>query len=887
MRDARRRPRGRLVACAALLLPAAVSFAQDAAEMRGSVKVEVTGSNIPRSEIESALPVQVITREDIARTGVTTTAELMSKVSANVLGFNDQLSVGNAGRPGLSSVNLRGIGDGSTLVLINGRRVANYAFDGGTVDVNSIPLTAVDRVEILKDGASAIYGTDAMAGVVNFILRKDYRGVEAAAYAAWTQHGGGDQWQAVVTAGVGDLAVDRYNLFVTAVYQKDDALAASARPFGRTGYIPAEGVSFLSSATFPANIVKPPATPSGRSTLLNPTYPTGCAPPLSIPLPGVPGQTCFFDYVAGIDIIPPAERASVYGRATYAINPDHQLFAEGNYANNSFTFKASPSPFPFAAYPAGGPFYPIEYAAANGISGDLNLQYRTLQLGPRTNQVDTDAWRALIGAEGTAGGWSYGGAIVYSESKQTDTYVSGYASRTRLDSALMSGLVNPFGASGAEGDALLADAQITGEIHGATGSTLLVDAKASKDLIALPGGPLAIALGTEARREKLDNQYAPVFNSGDIVGIAGDAQSVSGSREVWALFLEANVPLLKGLEAQLAVRYDHYSDFGGTTNPKIALRWQPLRSLLLRSSWGTGFRAPPLYDMYTPESHGFVGEVDDPIRCPVTDAEQDCGAFFPATFGGNPDLKPETSDQFNAGVVWEPLAGLSFGVDYWKLRKSGVIGTLDVPTLFADYDRYAPAHIVRGPEDPNYPGLPGPIESVVLLNENLGNLRTSGIDVDVRWKMPPTDIGRFTISLNGTYIINWEAQLDGTTYTSSLAQSGGVPRWKHWLTLAWEYGPWSATLGQTFQTGYQDANIDRNGNPLPVPPRSVGAYDVWDLQGTYTGFQNTSITLGVRNLMDKAPPFTNQPYAFQVGYDPNYADPRGRAFYVRLAYAFK
>ena len=199
----------------------------------------------------------------------------------------------------------------------------------------------------------------------------------------------------------------------------------------------------------------------------------------------------------------------------------------------------------------------------------------------------------------------------------------------------------------------------------------------------------------------------------------------------------------------------------------------------------------------------------------MTGFETDCDAFFLAELGGNPNLKPETSEQFNAGVVWEPAAGLSFSVDYWKIRKSGVIGPLDIATLFENYARYAPTHIVRGPPDyPADPNLPGPIETVILLNENLGNLRTSGIDVDVNWRAPATSLGRFSFALNGTYIIDWEQQLDGINYTSNLAMkgfNGPIPRWKHHLALGWDYGPWGATLGQTYQSGYLDANVDVNG----------------------------------------------------------------------------
>ena len=367
---------------------------------------------------------------------------------------------------------------------------------------------------------------------------------------------------------------------------------------------------------------------------------------------------------------------------------------------------------------------------------------------------------------------------------------------------------------------------------------------------------------------------------------------MAGSRTAEALYIEASVPFAKGFEAQLAARYDHYSDFGGTVNPKVALRWQPIRSLLLRTSWGTGFRAPTLPDLFTPATHSAAGEFEDPIRCPITGYETDCAASANVVSGGNPNLKPETSEQFNVGVVWELSPGLSLTVDYWKINKSAVIGTLSDTALFANYDRFAPTHIVRGPVDPAYPNLPGPIDTIIEMNENLGNLRTSGIDVDVNWNGPATSIGRFSFALNGTYIINWEQQLDGVNYVSGLAQTvdgivGPIPRWKHHLALGWNLGPWGATLGQTYQSGYQDANIDAFGNPLSVPPRRVAPYDVWDLQGRYTGFRNTTLVLGIKNLMDRAPPFTNQPFSMQVGYDPIYADPRGRMFYGRLTYAFK
>ena len=868
----------------------------DTADPRGTLKVEVTGSHILRSDVESALPVQVITREDIERSGSTTVTELMSKVSANVLGYNDQISIGDTSRPGLSSINLRGIGDGNTLVLLNGRRIANYAFDGSAVDVNSIPLAAIDRVEILKDGASAIYGTDAVAGVVNFILRKDFAGIEVDGYGAWPGQSGGGEYQAVVSAGSGDLPKDKFNAFVTASWQKRQPIDAIARSFARTGYLPDDGIIQLPPQTFPANIFDPTVR-----RLFNPTFAYGCAPPYSLPATAArtPGDACGFDTAAYGMIVPETERTAVYGRGTARPWADHELFVEVAYASNRLTASTSPTPvsgnsnpnFEPVRYPAGGPYYPVEFAAANGLGGDLDILYRTAPLGARINEVKTSAWRAVLGADGAVAGWDYGAALSYSRNDQTDSLASGHVSLQRMLDAMATGLINPFGASGPEGNALLAGTQITGDAHTAMGTTVDFLVNASRNTVALPGGPLAIAVGAEARRERLDNDFTAVVTEGDVLGISFAAQPVAGSRNAGALYVEASVPFAQGFEAQVAARYDHYGDFGSTVNPKVALRWQPARGLLLRASWGTGFRAPPLYDLYTPQQPTFVLFFEDPVRCPVTDAPEDC-VVHPALAGGNPSLQPETSEQFNAGVVWEPVGGLSIAIDYWRIDKNDIIGFLFPETIFGNFAHYEATNIIRGPVDPQYPDLPGPIQTVLLTTQNLGNLKTSGIDVDVAWRGPATAIGRFSLAFNGTYIAQWKMQPDGLTYESGVGRNGPsvpgpFPRWKHHASLGWTYGPWSGTLAQTYQSGYEDTNVFPPRVTDPPAPRRVSSYGVWDLQGRYGGLRNTTLALGVKNLFDRDPPFTNQPFFPQVGYDPTYADPRGRTFYASVTYTLR
>jgi iron complex outermembrane receptor protein len=887
------------ILCATLVAssPAPEAFAQyDVDEPRAAFRIEVTGSRIPRSDVESTLPVQVLTREDIERGGVSTVAELMSKVSANVGAFGDALSVGVqfnprtvVPRPGLSSVNLRGIGDGSTLVLINGRRVANYAFDGGTVDVSAIPLTAIDRVEILKDGASAIYGTDAIAGVVNFILRKDYRGGEVTGYGNFTQHGGGNQYQASASAGFGDLATDRFNAFITLDYQKDEALRPSDRAFA--GYRPDDPLFTFSRWTFPANII----AGRGPAGWINPSFAEGCAPPDSRPVPFEGNRWCGFDVNRFFDILPRATRASVLGRTTFQIDPSLQLFAEASYAHNEFAASIAPTsaggfPGGFFYYPAGGPYYPADFASANGVSDDLNLLLRTTALGPRVNDVTTDAVRALVGIEGSGFGWTYGAAIAYSENRQRDDLASGYVSASRLADALATGLVNPFGTSGPEGDALLAGASIGGDFHRAKGSTWVIDVNASRELTRLPGGSLGIALGAEARRERLTNSYSELAASGDVLGGGGERSSLAASRSVEAFFAEASVPFATGVESQVALRYDHYSDFGGTVNPKAALRWQPVKALLLRASWGTGFRAPTLYDLHTPSQDAFTfPDIPDPIRCPVTQAPSDCNGEFPAVVGGNPNLKPETSTQYNAGVVWAPTANLSLSLDYWRIDKKNIIVGLSERDVLLPDAPFA-ANAIRGSADADFPDLPGPIQTVVLWNENFGDLKTSGYDIGFNWRVPETSLGRFTIALDGTYVSTYEVPDGSGGKFPFVGNNDGpypVPRWRHYASVYWSYGAWSATLAQAFQSGYDEADLrycDDDGCPVR---RRVGSYSAWNLQAEYTGFRNTRIAIGVKNLFDRNPPQAQwNPTGGALGFDPSYADPRGRSFYARVAYVF-
>jgi iron complex outermembrane recepter protein len=277
----------------------------------------------------------------------------------------------------------------------------------------------------------------------------------------------------------------------------------------------------------------------------------------------------------------------------------------------------------------------------------------------------------------------------------------------------------------------------------------------------------------------------------------------------------------------------------------------------------------------------------------VTHLEQDCNTQFRTQGFANALLQPEKSQQVNAGIVVEPVKGLSASVDYYWVEVRNVIQLLPSDQIFANYARWALTHVVRKPPDPQYPNLPGEIDYVIENLINAGTFRTSGIDVDLKWRAPPTPAGQFTFGLSGTYAINF--QQSGVYFrpiaVGTRGADGALSRWRHYATLNWNHGAWGATLANTFQLGYSEPDLLTCEDPSTelncTGTRRVGSYSVWDLQTRYSGFKDLTLTLGLRNALDRPPPVSNQQNNAQVGIDPTYADPRGRMYYGAIRYAFR
>jgi iron complex outermembrane recepter protein len=894
------------------------------AKAQDTQRIEITGSSIKRIEGETALPVQIINREEIQRTGATNVEQLIQTISA-ATSTQNIVSATAAGSTtlGLSGISLRGLSSLRTLVLINGKRLAPYGYgftnDSVSVDVNAIPISAIDRVEILKDGASAVYGSDAIAGVVNFIMRRDFQGAEVSAEYGQPEKNAGSTTRFSGVFGTGDLNRDRYNLMVTVNYQKEKALFGRDRGFANSGINLQYLNDTTSGNTFPANI----AAADGSFGTRNPAFP-GCPGPYAVHSPVydlIGSQGCRFDPSPLVTLLPETEKTSIFAAGKFRITQDAEAYAELSFARNQQTTVIQPTPISdqfalppnnalFNVAPYNGastillqpssPYYPTAFVQqqTGGATPDLLVRWRAAALGNRSFTDTSEAPRMNFGVKGVAANWDYDAGFLYSESKVTEHTNDGYVIQTQVLPLLNSGQVNFFGPNTPAVQAQLDATQFRGDALKTKTSLTSVYGKGSRDLMELGGGPLAVAVGGEIRKEKYKLDPSTEILSGDLTGYGGNFLPVDVSRTVKAVFAELNAPIVRSVEANLAVRYDNYEGVGSKTTPKVSLRWQPMQQVLLRAAVGKGFRAPSLLDLYAPQTTGVTPPgLSDPLRCPTTgDGIKDCSTQFPNLNGGNPNLKPEQSTNTTLGIVLEPTANFSASVDYFDIKlKETITNGVIADTILSDLAKYGYL-VTRGPVDPAFPNLPGPITQIAQTNVNLGSTNLSGVDLDLHWRIPAAEWGKFTVGLTGTYFTKYDSENPDGTFTGQVGQvdtnTGGViPRWKHYLSVNWNRGPWSITAAQNYQRGYHDIDgtfVDRTDPAFTIPPHNVKAYVTYDLQASYLGIKNLTITGGIRNIFDQDPPYTNaggQVY-FQGGYDPGYSDPRGRFFYAKATYKF-
>ncbi|MEN8179742.1 MAG: TonB-dependent receptor [Pseudomonadota bacterium] len=807
-------------------------------------KVEVTGSHIKRVDIEGPSPVLVIDRKDIDASGGSTVAEVLRSITSNTgPSFDEKFT--NSFAPGSSGISLRGLGQDATLVLLNGRRMANYGFaqniNDSFVDLNSIPLGAIERIEVLKDGASAIYGSDAIAGVINIILRKDFDGAEATVdYGASDKNDGNTSGFNLLTGTTNANSNLTFNLNYfrrKAVMLSDRDFSASANHDGQEDN---DGYDFSSSANPVSNVR---SAETGDWLAIN----------------------GFFDYNPYITMIPATERLGAMINYNRELTADVNLYTQLIFNQNQTDAQAAPTPLfgdnEDVVVSADNPY--------NTYGEDVYTRWRMLEAGPRLSHIETDSYRFLTGLNGMVGAWDWDAGFNFSRSKTVDTG-SNYINRLALISAIDEGEINPFGTTENDPDTMES-------IKASTSRTAVseqkgLDAKTSTEIMELDAGSVGLALGMEYTEQSLKDSPDKLSEEGQIIGSGGT--SSEGDRELTSAYVELSVPVLETLEMQLAVRHENYSDFGTTTNPKVALRFQPTDWVMVRGSWGTGFRAPSLPELYlgASESHNFL---IDTTRCEITGADADCGGSqYQVVFSGNPDLDPEESTSWYLGLVVEPMDDLTIGIDYWKYDHTNIIDT-DTQYILDHEDAY-PDVVVRS--DPAFDGDPG---EIIYINDsfiNISDQKTDGFDLDIKYEFDIEGIGDFGVQTVATYVRSFERRPVADEPYEELLGTYQYPKWRATAALDWERGDYKARLATNYIDSYEQFYTDWDDEIS-----YVDSMWTWDAQFVYSGIESTDITLGVLNLTDEEPPFSNSEIE---GYDFATHNPMGRFIYTRLNYAF-
>ncbi len=953
-------PRLNLLCAAVLAAMAVPAIAQDASQSSQPSsattldKVTVTGSRIKRTDVETALPVTIIQKQEIEAQGITSAEQLLQFL--NIAGNGSDSLAANAGiapadlrgNNGVSGANLRGQGADSTLVLLNGRRVATHGLRGQAVDLNSIPFAAIERVEVLRDGASAVYGTDAIGGVINFITRTDYQGITVNFGTDITQEGGGNIYNYSLLGGAGNLDTDRWNVWGTLNYKKNEVLLGSDRDFSNTFQLdrglspdtrgtPFATVTNSSGGLISGTLVDPAGGPNqGLVNILNLPGGGGCESggdmmgPYGYQLWGVANSkyACAWDYPAAQVMQQPQESVQFLGRATFKIGDRHQVYAEimGSRVHSNRQFEAQQiTSSTSTAASALGPstWYPLNeytqetydkvYNALADYFGTANLVYgnkiayrwRCEICGPRQIETTTKAYRALLGLEGSIGSWDYNVGLSRASSESESVLGSGYYFTQAFKQVLGSGLLNPFLMPGEEqnpaGVAALQAASAAGvSLYGGTSTVTTLDASFTGGLgFSLWGGEAQAAVGTDLRREEfefgsvedgivLDNSYifgAPFDTTNNLPKV---------HRNVKAVYAEAFLPVLDNLEVTLAVRRDEYDGFGGTTNPKYSFMWRPADWLAFRGAYSTGFKVPEFTKLFSgvTESEYTGFDLADPASCPGGKADEvtpGCEAIKPNILtGGKSDLQPEESKQKSFGIVVAPTANFNFSLDWWEIERIDTIRVPSLQTLIDNYDLFTENWIRDGS---------GEVVQIDRRFINSGGTLISGIELDANLTGELAG-GHWRVNLNGSYIDNWqEKALASSPYgpnrVGEYVRYYSLPlKWKHTLSFGWAKGNWSHTLTQIYRDGYKDEVPISVANGSFIPENwnpDVDDYITYNYSLTWSGSETAKVTFGIRNLLNTDPPFTAHMNDFASGaaWEPRVADPRGRSFNLMVEYRFE
>lgn len=862
-------------------------------EFRQFEKVEITGSSIVRKEQTQALPVHVYTREELMRSGLRTLAEVIQTLpEMGQMVESGQLTQISGG---YSAASIHGLPNG-TLVLVNGLRLAPYGRptavgpERSSVDLNTIPMANIDRIEVLSDGASSLYGSDALAGVINIILRKERRGFEIAANKSSPKgKSGGHGHNSSLSWGAGELRRDGYSFLVTAELAHQNELLGSDRPYASRGrYVfEQDGRTWQVDGSFPINInYTSPATllqiasPTSSRTFVNSFSQGGQCAPNTLKMANQP-SACTKTWYPALGIYPEEETRRLHALAQWAL-PNATVFAEALYGKHQSSLAANIWNWTWSGQGQAEGSTGYQPALAAGLDPANTYVLWQPNLAAIRERYDTENTRLTAGIHGEWAAWSY----------KSSAYIARNAAQSynQFPSAMF---YNSLGLGRNENwtrpevfQPLTAANPLTEELYALRGDYKMTNQghtdmqawkmRASRALWEIDGKDVLLGVGLEWRREA--SSYERVEPDYIV-----QQPSYSGSRQIKAAHAELQVPITPDWEVTGALRSDGYSDVGTTHNGKLSTRWAISPKWSVRGSVGSGFRAPSLAQLNQTDQPFLVWRATQVMACSpeqkaiaarLKTASGESGSCFaesPLVFGsGNSSLRPETSKQESLGLAFVPHANLRLALDLWRIRINDTIRYTTSSAILNNPTRYAHRYMLT----PDNVGSQGDVGNLALYTqqENVGRAEKAGVDMQVQWRQP-TDWGRLSLSAKSTIMLRSIDQADAAAEVNSdlgrfnSATSTVTPRVQARVMGGLTQGDWSTTLVIQYVSGYQDASImaiDQANNSRENVTRKVRSFTTLDAFVTWAIQRNVSLSLGVRNILDQEAPLTFLPSSTQM-----------------------
>ncbi|ROS01477.1 outer membrane receptor protein involved in Fe transport [Sinobacterium caligoides] len=848
----------------------------------------VTGSRIRRSDFEGYNPVDILDRSELNLIGTPTVSAQLRSLPA-VTGKPSSSAVTNGGDAS-ANVTLRGLPANNTLVLVNGRRVANNGLDGDSVNLNTIPNAAIERIEVLKDGASAIYGADAIAGVVNIVLREQFDGLEISTYGGQT---GQNDLQTLNTELLWGKNFDRGSIVFSASLFDQQGIMSSDRDYAANSDGRSWGGSDQRSAATPAARIK---LSDGRVVTANNV---GNANNLA----GyrLAETEDLYNYSEQTSAYRPRQQQSLYSHMQLDLSDQLTAFIELGYDSTESENQLAPTPI-FTKFET----QRTVVAADNpyNIFGEEldDVRRRMTELGPRQQYDREISKRFSTGLRGQNGSWLWDAGYSWSRSdaeQQFHNLVDGERLRRGLGSAAQcTGDCIPVNLLGPAGSLSRAESDYLRTTARSEGSSKIdsLTVNLSGPWFKLPAGTVDVAAGAELRNEAIDKTADPLSSRGGVIG-GNNFVGAKGQRTIQEFYVEANLPILRhqlglqSLELQTAARHSYYSDFGATTTPKLGLKARINPSWLLRSTYSKGFRAPSLKQMHQIDSQDYVSFTDPCAeaanvgRLPGCQQQADGSRKqFLALFGGNPQLKPETSTSYTFGVVYTPtyLSGLQAAVDLYHIKQRDVVDANAMYIAYSNAETGAFNELVQRDEN-------GDIKQIIARYNNAGSRDVSGLDISTRYRWPETSLGNFAINLDASHIHRFERQLFANSQSRNIAGSfvddatnglGALPKWKGRIGASWQHLAWQANYTLNYVGHMTELHPDGETE------REIEAWTTHNLQLSYTlpVLAGLKLLAGVDNLFDEKPPLIAS--ALNDNIDARTHNLKGRYFYLSATQRF-